>query len=712
MKKHADQLPLFLPESTWITPSIPDLSAAREVAIDTETRDGGLSAGRGPGWATGDGHLCGVSVAWEGGSAYLPLAHPDSETIDHYAAREFLLSLYQRTNLKLIFMNAPYDLGWIWNEFRLLPPNNSERIDDINAMAVMVDENRPSGGYTLDEICKWQGLPGKDERMLVDVGAAHGFTGRALKQNLWRLPARFVGPYAEMDAAQTLAVAPKLRVIMEREGTTAAYQTEADLIACCFEMRRRGIRVDKERVERGIANFTMQRKNLLAEISEQLCRRVGLEEIRSPKWMEAVCAEEGIPVPRTQPKKDREGRMKGGGNPSFTAEWMRTSEHWLPRMACQVDRLSEAADKFLSGYILGYEHEGRIHPTINQFRGEGGGTRSHRFSFADPPLQQAPGSALEETDELGAEIVSIFRGAFLPEEGELWCSPDYNSQEYRLIVHYAEIARQKKRIYGDPESWLDGYDFEEWKLPRAEEAGNRYRNDPDTDFHQLVADMTGLSRYSAKQVNFAKAFGAGISKFAAMSEMSVEQAKKTMDQYDEKLPFVKEEARLCQKLAAHRGYIKLIDGARSHFDLWERDKFDDERQLKLWSPALPLIEAQRAYPGCHIRRAFTHKAMNRLIQGSAARQTKLAMLAMWREGIVPLLQIHDELPVSCDGPERGAHVAYIMRDVVKLSVPVKVDVKYGTSWGTARKVKNSEGRIAYDASWKDADRLRREGRWW
>jgi DNA polymerase I-like protein with 3'-5' exonuclease and polymerase domains len=702
MKSDVNQFPLPLPESNWTTPAIPDLSAAREVAIDTETRDGGLNDGLGPGWATGNGHLCGVSVAWNGCSVYLPIEHPDSQIHDRGFILNFLEALYARHDLKLVFMNAQYDLGWIWHEFGLLPPSELGRIDDVGAMAVMVDENRSSGGYSLDGICQWQGLPGKDEMMLREAGAAYGFGGKALKQNIWRLPARFVGPYAEADAAQTLAVTGKLRVAMEQEGTTNAYQTEADLIGCCFEMRRRGIRVNTSAVGQSIVTLRERRDEVLDEISKRLCRRVTLNDIRSSKWMEVTCADEGIEVPRTQPTKDHDGQTRGGGRPSFRAAWMRKSEHWLPRMACTIDRLSEAADKFLGGYILGYEHRGRIHPTINQFRSEEGGTRSHRFSYADPPLQQAPGKKLEETDELGAEVATLFRGAFLPEEGELWCSPDYNSQEYRLIVHYAEVSRSnRQRRVEDESSWENQFAcVSEAGLSRASEAGDRYRNDPDTDFHQLVADMTGLSRRNAKAVNFAKAYGAGVMKFALMTGMALNDARDTMEQYDEQMPFVREEAELCRRLASSRGYIRLIDGALSHFNLWEQHS-------KSWSRPFPLAEARAAYLDQPLRRASTHKAMNRLIQGSAARQMKIAMLNMWREGIVPLMTVHDEVAVSCDGPERGERTAEIMRDAVKLTIPVKVDVGYGTSWVTARKIKG-----VYDASWDEAKRLSREGKWW
>ena len=85
-----------------------------------------------------------------------------------------------------------------------------------------------------------------------------------------------------------------------------------------------------------------------------------------------------------------------------------------------------------------------------------------------------------------------------------------------------------------------------------------------------------------------------------------------------------------------------------------------------------------------IRRAETHKAMNALIQGSAARHTKLWMRACWREGIVPLLQMHDALDCSVASPELAERVAQLGREAVTLEVPMQVDLKFGRSWGDAK----------------------------
>ena len=259
----------------------------------------------------------------------------------------------------------------------------------------------------------------------------------------------------------------------------------------------------------------------------------------------------------------------------------------------------------------------------------------------------------------------MFRGSLLPEEGELWCALDYSQQEYRLIVHYAD----------------------KYECTRASEAAEKYRRDPRTDFHMMVSEMTGLERKPAKDTNFAKAFGAGVPKFALMIGKTVEEAQEIYEQYDEEMPFVSELAQVCTNGANRKGYIMLIDGARSHFDLWEpreRSKQFDENGKFIGPKHEREARALAYWEGEKLRRAYTHKAMNRKIQGSAARMTKLAMRDCWRAGHVPLLQMHDELDFSFGSERQGLECQKLMTEAVELRVPVVVDLEWGQSWGTAK----------------------------
>jgi DNA polymerase I-like protein with 3'-5' exonuclease and polymerase domains len=112
----------------------------------------------------------------------------------------------------------------------------------------------------------------------------------------------------------------------------------------------------------------------------------------------------------------------------------------------------------------------------------------------------------------------------------------------------------------------------------------------------------------------------------------------------------------------------------STFDLWEPTWFLVLRNH------LPLDQALAEH-GPGIKRAFTYKALNKLIQGSAADMTKKSMLALYEEGIIPHIQIHDELDISVESPEQAEKIINIMEDAVHLEVPNKVDYEKGNNWG-------------------------------
>jgi len=646
------QLPLLLPTSTWIPPdSIPDLRGLSQISLDTENHDAGLSKGKGPGWATGDGFVCGISIAWraeEIHSIYLPIKHPETECFDPKQVGQWIKD-HAKAGVKFIFHNATYDVGWI-NEQWKIPP--TYKVGDTGCMAYICDENRLS--YSLNSLCKWRGLPGKDETVLREAAVAYGIDP---KSDLWRLPARFVGSYAEQDAASTLMLAENLDKEIDLQGVRAAYNLEMDLLPMVHEMRRRGVRIDMNAAERSFYKFKAQSADALQELTDKLDHQVGIDEIRSNKWLTNAFDKLNLSYPLTRKT----------GAPSFESKWMKDHDHWLPRLISRAKQREEAAEKFIKGYIMDFSTNGRLHATIHQFKSEnltddegfGGGTRTYRFSYSDPPLQQIP-----HRDE---ELMQEIRGVFMPEQGEDWCSADYSQQEYRLIVHYAETM----------------------KFAKANEAADRYRTDPDTDFHSMVAEMTGLERKPAKDCNFAKAYGAGVRKFAFMIKKSEEEAKQIMERYDEKMPFVKQLYDRCQQEAGRRGYIRLLDGAKIRFDWWVAKWRDHNTD---WNVKNGMADCQydeairrindKTHPwyGQTMRRSRCNKGMNSLIQGGAARQTKLAMRDCWRAGHVPLLQVHDELCFSISDKKIGLEIADIMKNTIQLRVPMKVDIDIGSSW--------------------------------
>jgi DNA polymerase I-like protein with 3'-5' exonuclease and polymerase domains len=655
---------IIVPASDWQAPTeLPDLVAlgVRRMAVDTETRDDGLAAGRGPGWPYGVGYVAGVSAAWDGGALYVPIRHPDTACMPRETVAAWLRHHFQ-SSIEIIFQNAPYDIGWLWQDLGLEPP---ARLHDTQGMAATVDENRLT--YNLDDLCKWMGIPGKDDRLLREAALAYGAKSgkdRDVKSFIWRLPARFSAPYAEQDGRATLQLYDRLQARLVQENMLEAYQLEADLVPMVHHMRRRGVRVDTDQALETQERLFKERDLALARLTDRVSigRDLTINDVNSPRTLAALFDAEGIKYDLTAKSKQA----------SFQSDWLEEIDHWLPRDVLRARQMHMAADKFIGGFILDYTHKGRIHAEVHQYRSDEGGTRSFRFSYSDPPLQQM---TRPEPDKVNPEhkdyvegfvdIGTLVRGCFLPEEGEIWDSTDYSQQEYRLIVHFASVC----------------------KIASAEKAVAKYNADPKTDFHNLVAEMTGLSRKPAKDTNFAKAFGAGVGKFAAMTGKSYDEAKAIMEQYDTEMPFVKGLAEHCESRAQRRGFIRLIDGARSHFDMWEASWYKGP-----FHPSCSREEAIRRindpdhdWHGHQIRRANTHKAMNRLIQGSAARQTKLAMRECWRQGLLPLLQMHDELCFSITTPQEARTVEEIMKTVVPLVVPMRVDVELGPNWGLAKK---------------------------
>lgn len=657
-----DQRDFFPPASDWSAPTaLPVIPDGELVAIDTETNDRGLQRGQGPSWVNRDGWLCGISWAWTGGDGYAPIRHPDtSGCFDHDVSIAWLEDLCRRC--RVVFQSGAYDMGWTGVR--------PDQPDDVHTMAVLLDENRMM--YNLDALCEWQGIAGKDESLLREAVVACGGNPRRVKEHIHQLPGRYVGPYATQDAVSTLQLALKMLPQIDANALTQAYELECALTPHVLEMRRRGIRVSVDRVEQNQARLRELEKRELTQLTDVLGQRqITIENIRSPVWLAHTFSELGIPFPRTAKT----------GQGSFDKEWLEACAHPAAQHIARARALHDGAEKFLGTYILEHMDRGRIHAEIHQLRSEEGGTRTFRFSYSNPPLQQMNRAEPDRTDPDHKDytpgfidIGTMIRECFIPEEGCVWSAPDYSQQEYRLIVHYA--AR------------LD--------LPKADEAVAYYHEREDADFHNLVVDMTGLRRKRAKDCNFAKAFGAGIPKFALMTGMTQEEAADTMATYDQKLPFVAKLAERCKTMADKKGYVRLLDGRRRRFDQWEaswipKEQWEAGRLAGHLMTPCSLQEAherqqEKSHPwaGKRLRRADTRKAGNSIIQGGAAVQTKMALLQCAREGILPVLQMHDELCFSSGTQHEADRPAEIMRDVVQLLVPVRVDNEHGPDWGRAK----------------------------
>lgn len=689
------QLPLLTPQSGWKAPTeLPDLRGRPEVGIDTETKDDSLSAGRGPGWAYGraGGYVCGVSYSTDGVQGYVPIAHPDTECFDKDKVSEWLRDLV-RSRTPLVFQNGPYDLGWLLADLGVdVPPEYP--IDDMLCADFMCDENQYE--YNMDAICARRGVLGKNESLLWEAGSAYlrpanaprswKLTPKILKTNMWRLPARYVGEYAEIDALRPRQVMQKLRPVMEDEGTTAAYRLEMDLVPTIRDMRARGILIDTDRAEQAREHYRGKRDAIVAECARRLPGRglSSIDQFRTAKWLDPVFGDERIQVPLT--KKTEKN--------SYKSEWMDKSDHWLPKLISQALDYDAFAEKFVDNYVLGFTHRGRIHAEVHQYKSDDGGAVSYRFAYSSPPLQQAvsPDTGKPRSQELGP----VFRSLFLADG--TWEANDYSQQEYRLTAHFAAVT----------------------KVRGGADACQQFIDNPELDFHQMVAELTGLPRGLAKIQNFAILYGQGLKATAQKLGITEEEAKDLRDKVAREAPFGPALDDELKRRASSRGFLRLIDGARVRFSEWEAGWIAPEEfkrgmaeHKKMTPCSLAEAHERRADPthpwhGASIRRADTRVALNRQIQGSAARQTKLAMREGRRAGLTFLMQMHDELDVDILAPEQRGVMAEIMRTVVPLRLPMKVDVGWGDSWAAAKSKDAAEPKKIVDIGEKSADPTHRD----
>ena len=623
------QIPLFQSPSEWLPPErLPDLSEAKEIAIDLETHDPNIKT-TGPGWATKQGKVIGVALAVEGWQGYFPIAHEGGGNFDE---KFFKLSLKKILDLPCdkIFHNAMYDVGWL----SAMGLSVKGRIIDTMIAAPLINENRFN--YTLKDLTKNYVGETKSETALYEVAKEWGIDAKA---EMHKLPPMYVGPYAEQDAKITL----KLWKVFEREiikqELTSVFNLETDLFPLLFQMKKKGVRVNIEQAERTKISLAGREKKILDSILKDTGVAVDI-------WAAASVAKafdaKGISYERTEKS----------GQPKFDKNFLTTHSSSLAKLVVEAREINKARTTFIDT-ILKHSHRGRIHAEINQMRSDQGGTISGRLSMRNPNLQQIPAR--------NKEISPLIRQLFIPEEGQRWGSFDYSQQEPRLLVHYAAIINDKVELDG-VNHLIDGY------------------INKDIDFHQEVAAMANIDRKQAKTINLGMMYGMGKGKLSSQLGLDKDDTDNIFKQYHSTVPFVKELTESTMRRANEKGFIRTILGRKCRFDLWEPNMFGVHT-------ALPKEKAEHEYGGINrIKRAYTYKALNRLIQGSAADQTKKAMVELYKEGFIPLIQIHDELDISFSTEDAKKRIIEIMEHALELRIPSKVDVEIGPSWGEARKL--------------------------
>ena len=599
----------------------PDLSNEKLIAIDLETCDRNLTT-HGSGWATGDGYVTGIAVATADWQGYYPIAHGGGN-LNKKKVLDWFKSV-AKLDCDKIFHNASYDLGWL----RSLGITVNGKIHDTMISSALIDENRYS--FTLNSLAKEKLGETKNEDLLIKAAKEFGVDP---KKEMYKLPSMHVGEYAEYDARLTYDLYVYNKKEIEAQELHDIYDLETRLQPCLIDMRANGVRVDLEQAEVAKKLLAKREKELMQEI-KKMC---GMDiEIWAAASIAKAFDHLNIPYPRT-PKS---------GAPSFTKNFLSSNEHEIAQKIVEAREMNKANTTFIET-ILRHQHKGRIHSEIHQMRSDDGGTVTGRFSYSNPNLQQIPAR--------NEDIKKLIRSLFIPEEGKQWGMFDYSQQEPRLVVHYAFCDNL------DVHSIISGY------------------REGDADFHQMVADIAQIPRGQAKTINLCLFYGMGKNKL--MNELGIEsaEAEEIINTYQSKVPFVKQLTYNVMDKASARGEIKTLLGRHCRFPFYEPREFGKKGFYKTKE------EAINALGHGNYKRAGTYKAMNKLIKGSAADQTKKAMVDLYeQDGIIPHIQVHDELNISVENKSEALNIKNKMETCVDLHVPSKVDYAIVKNWGDAK----------------------------
>jgi len=642
---------MIIPQTEWLVPTeYPDLRSAEEIAIDLETRDPDLKK-LGSGAITSNGEVVGIAVAVDGWKGYFPIAHEVGPNLDRKKVLDWFTDVCSSPATK-IFHNAMYDVCWIRN----LGIKINGLIVDTMIAASLIDENRFS--YTLNTM-SWAYLnKGKNEARLIEAAKERGLDAKA---EMWRLPAMEVGSYAEQDASLTLELWQKFKKIIIEDDLQNVFNLETDLFPCLVDMRFLGVRVDVEKANQLKTALAIKEENLLQQIKIETGVDIQLMAARS---IAPLFDKLNLPYSKTEKS----------GEPSFTKNFLVTHKHPVVRMIAEARKINKVRTTFIDS-IIKHEHKGRIHADINQIRSDDGGTVTGRFSYSNPNLQQIPAR--------DPDTGPLIRSLFIPEEGCKWGTFDYSQQEPRLVAHYAL----------------------KFELPSVNDIADSYENDPSTDFHKIVAEMADIPRSQAKTINLGLFYGMGKAKLMNELDLTKDKADDLFKKYHDRAPFVKQLMNKVMNAALNKGQIKTLLERRCRFPKYEPilkgsdwGKYipaeDEERmkELQEMGPVLKDFEGnvikekdgkpkKNYWHNNPTRRAFTYKALNKLIQGSAADMTKRAMVNLYKEGYLSHIQIHDELDFSIESKDQADKIKKIMEQAVDLEVPNKVDYESGPNWG-------------------------------
>ncbi|KKN61491.1 hypothetical protein LCGC14_0521460 [marine sediment metagenome] len=585
----------------------PDLNNSKIISFDIETYDPELKE-LGPGVYRRDGDVLGMAIANEQGfSEYYDLGHKGI-TIETKQKNMTYLKDVLSLPCKKLGTAILYDLDWInsWLNIKV-----KGELHDIQVAESLIDENQIH--YSLDFQANKYLKIGKEWTLIEEFCKRNNLKGDP-RNHLYLMRASIVRNYAIGDVKKPLEIFRQQWRIMKKQGLLNLYHLEMELFPLLLQMRQVGVRIDEKAIKQGITKLSL----FIKSKSSILWEKYGKFNYNSSQQIAIMLNQLGISYPLT--KK---------GNPNLDKHSLPLIDHSISKEILEIREANKILSTFFINAFTRHNTAGRIHCNFHSMKTEEYGAKSGRFSCSNPNLQQIP--SREET------FGKLCRSVFIPEQDHTWIKVDYNQIEYRLIAHYAQGKG-------------------------SENIKKQYNEDPKTDYHEFIMNLTELSRKDAKKLNFGTVYFMGVDTMSREFGWSKNKCESLINAYNREVPFLKTTRRFIIDVAKSRGYLCTLLKRRARITQEMRD-FRKEYSM-----------------------------FNRLMQGSAADILKKAMRDAYKAGIfnvlVPHLTVHDELdsskPKTKEGNEATTELKYIMENCIKLKVPLIADVEEGPNWGETK----------------------------
>ena len=629
-------------KSGWKPKPLPSLANVKEVELDFETNGLRWYDGARPG---------GFGLCIDGETQYVPFAHRgDPNNLDEGQVKEWCRRELPGKRITNLSTKFEVHMSREWGvDLEALGCS----VSDVGHSAALLDDHRKQ--FSLASIVA-DYL--EDEEKVTVVNGVELDASRMMEY-----PASMVAVRAEGDVRQVWKLKNLFKPMLEKEDLMRVHKLEDEVIFATCEMEKNASPLDMEKLhiwKKAIEQNILRRAY---NIHRETGYRINPD---SPAdWVKLF---QHLKIPVTQ--------FTEGGRPSFTDEVLSRIPHPIVQDARMMGKMKDLLSKFIDKAIKSPSviKDGLFRYGLHQLRAQKAdykageaGTVSGRFSSTE--IYEGDGGNIQQIlavekqiDKYGIDF--IIRELFIAgTPGAEYLAADAQQIEYRI---FADKAANPKVL-------------------------KAYKDNPGLSFHEFIWELLlpmkpDLLYKPLKNLNFAKIYGAGPAKIALMmgyitqaefdelqreskgrgvprSHPKLARVKAVLDVYDRELPEVQPLMNFATRLAEERGYVKTILGRRMRFP----EKVAGEGRQR------------------------THKALNGVIQGSAADLMKIKMVEMHKErkflGFVPRITNHDELTGDAvHGPETKKRVEELLNtQSVELKVPILWDVETGIHWGACDK---------------------------